>query len=357
MRVSIVAPRELGEAELATWRRFLADDPSLASPYLRPEFTRLVAEVRKDVRVAVVEDGGAVRAFLPFQRRGRVGRPVAGGLSDCQALIAAPGWECDARALVRASGLAVFDFTHMRAGQRAFAPFHRRVADSHVIALGAGGFEGYARERKGAGHAVVAQTLSHARRLERRLGPLRFVLHDPDPRTLHRLIAWKRRQYRATGALDVFAHPWTVALLERLQATRAEGFAGVLSTLTAGDRLVAAHIGMRSPTVLHYWFPAYDGEHAKSAPGRILLLELIRASAAAGIGAIELGAGDEDYKRRFANGAVPVAAGYVGSASLPLWLRRLRHLAEAAARRLPVGRAARWPAALFFRLEWQRNHR
>ena len=30
-----------------------------------------------------------------------------------------------------------------------------------------------------------------------------------------------------------------------------------------GERLVAAHLGMRSRTVWHYWFPAYDPAFAK----------------------------------------------------------------------------------------------
>ncbi len=357
MRVSVVAPQELAEGDLALWRRYLACDPSLASPYLRPEFAQLVAAVRSDARVAVVEEAGAVCAFFPFQRRGRVGMPIAGGLSDCQAVIAAPGWEWDARALVRAAGLSVFDFTAMRAGQHPFAPFHRKVAASYLIELAEGGFDAYVHERRRSGYDIVAKTLSDARRLGQRIGPLRFAMHDPDPQTLHRLIEWKRRQYRATGALDVFAHPWTVALLERLQATQTEGFAGVLSTLRAGDRIVAAHMGMRSPTVLHYWFPAYDEAYAKFAPGRILLLELIRAASAAGIEAIELGPGEEGYKHRFANGAVPVAAGHVGSASLLLLCRRLRHLTEAVARRLPIGPARQWPATLFHRIEWEWSHR
>jgi CelD/BcsL family acetyltransferase involved in cellulose biosynthesis len=246
----------------------------------------------------------------------------------------------------------------MLAAQRPFAPFHGAVRVSPVIGLGEGGFDAYARERRAAGHAVVTQTLSHARRLARRLGPLRFAMHDPDPRSLHALIAWKRDQYRATGALDVFARRWTAELLERVHAAQAEGFAGVLSTLWAGERLVAAHMGMRSRSVLHYWFPAYDPDLARLAPGRVLLLEMIRGAAAAGLRAIELGAGEEGYKLRFANGAIPVAAGLVcGRASLPLLWRRMRRATEAVARRLPVGRAAAWPARLFFRIEWERNHR
>jgi CelD/BcsL family acetyltransferase involved in cellulose biosynthesis len=289
-----------------------------------------------------------------------VGRPVGGGLSDCQAVVAAPGWSFDARALIRGAGLSVYSFTQLRAEQRPFAPFHRNLTGSPVIDLTGDGFDAYARERRAAGRNAVTQAVSHARRLALQLGPLRFVMHDPDPRSLHRLIEWKRQQYRRDrwgGALDVFSHRWAVELLERAHAAQAEGFGGVLSALWAGDRMVAAHMGLRSSTVLHYWFPAYDGAHAKLAPGRILLLEMIRGAAAAGVRRIELGAGDEGYKDRFANGAIPVAAGFVGSPSLSLWSRRLWHAAEAIARRVPVALGGRRADELFFRVEWERNHR
>lgn len=360
MRVSVLRPEELAGGQLTAWARFQDGDPQLASPFLRPEFAQIAALVRRDVMTAVVEENGELRAFFSFQRHRRSGRPVGGGLSDCQAVVAAPGWNFDARALVRAAGLALYEFTHLRAGQRSFAPFHRKVVASPVIELADGGFDAYAEERRASGRNVVTQTMSHARRLERQLGPLRFVMHDPDPRPLHRLIEWKRRQYqreRWGGALDVFSRRWTVELLERIHATQEVGFAGVLSTLWAGDKMVAAHMGMRSPRVLHYWFPAYDGAHAKLAPGRILLLEMIRGAAAAGLRAIELGAGDDGYKDRFANGALPVAAGFVGSASIPFWSRRLWHAAASVAHRVPIARGGRRADELFFRVEWERSHR
>lgn len=359
MRVSVRRPEELDEGQLDAWKLFQSRDPLFASPFLRPEFTQLAALVRRDVETAVIEEDGELRGFLPFQRRRRSAMPVGGGLSDCQALVAAPGWGFDARAVVRAAGLAVYEFTQMRAGQVPFVPFHRKVVASPVIAL-EGGFDAYARERRAAGRNVVNQTMSHARRLERQLGPLRFAMHDPDPGSLHRLIGWKRRQYqrdRWGGALDLFSHRWAVELLERVHAAQAGGFAGVLSTLWAGDRMVAAHMGMRSPTVLHYWFPSYDEAHAKLAPGRILLLEMIRGAAAAGLQAIELGAGDDGYKDRFANAAIPVASGLVGSPSIELWNRRLWRAAGAVAHRVPIGWGGRRADELIFRAEWQRSHR
>lgn len=350
LRLKYVDPADITDDQLALWRSFQRSDPLLESPYLSLEFARIVASIRKGVTVAVLEVDGEVVGFLPFLRRGRIGHPLAGNLDDCQAIIAAPGREWDPPTLVRAAGLSVYDFTYLRAAQRPFVPFHRRSAPSHVIDL-AEGYDAYVRERAAAGHHVLnKRTREKARSLERR-GPLRFKMHDPDPRSLRRLLDWKSQQYRRNRLQDRFARRWTVELLERIHATRTDTFSGVLSTLSVGDRLIAAQMGMRSTSVLHYWFPAYDTEFSKFSPGVILLNELCRASAAAGIRAIELGPGDEPYKFGFANAAIPTASGFVGSFSLPYLHRRMRYSIEDMAMRLPIGRFRLWPEKLFRRID------
>ena len=76
-------------------------------------------------------------------------------------------------------------------------------------------------------------------------------------------------------------------------------------------------MGMRSPTVLHYWFPAYDVSYAKYSPGSLLLLDISRSAAALGLREIELGHGQEAYKVAATDRAIPIASGFmVGSASL-----------------------------------------
>ena len=181
---------------------------------------------------------------------------------------------------------------------------------------------------------------------------MRFTLHDPDPSTLGQLIAWKRQQYRRTGAPDVFARRWTVELLERIHATQSAAFAGVLSTLSIGQRVIAAHMGMRSDDVLHWWFPSFDIAFARHSPGIILLVELCRAAAERGIRIIELGPGEEGYKLLMANAGVTMAAGHiVARPSFSASWRCLRHGMEAIAARMPIGRYAGWPAKLFQRFE------
>ena len=89
------------------------------------------------------------------------------------------------------------------------------------------------------------------------------------------------------------------------------GFAGMLSLLYAGKRLVAGHFGMRGRFAWHYWFPAYDPEMAKYSPGLILLLKMAEHAPSLGVRTIDLGLGMSLYKQRLMNASVPLAGGSV----------------------------------------------
>src|SRR5678816_1993574 len=94
---------------------------------------------------------------------------------------------------------------------------------------------------------------------------------------------------------------WGRELVERIHSAHEAGFAGMLSLLYADDRLVAGHLGMRSRTVWHYWFPAYDAALAKYSPGLILLLKMAENAQSLGLRAIDLGKGLSQYKERLMN--------------------------------------------------------
>jgi CelD/BcsL family acetyltransferase involved in cellulose biosynthesis len=132
-------------------------------------------------------------------------------------------------------------------------------------------------------------------------------------------------------------------LLERVRSVRTPAFSGVLSALYLGDKLAAAHFGMRTATVLHYWFPAYDAELSAHTPGNICLLELADAVAAGGVRRIDLGKGPERYKQALASGSTPVAEGalYLRAPVGALW--RARHRAVEWARHSPLREVLRGP--------------
>jgi CelD/BcsL family acetyltransferase involved in cellulose biosynthesis len=338
VNVRIVTAGALAASDLARWSELQRARPLYRSPFFRPEFTLAVARVR-DVRVAVVEDAGAVAGFLPFEvGRRRRGRPVGRPFSDYHGPVLDDAAAIDARALVRACGLATWSFDHLPAGIAAFAP--------HVWGQGASPYldlaEGFDAEAAG-GRAPsdIRGALRKARKLAREVGPLRFIAQSDDPDLLAQTIAWKRRQYAATGVTDVLADAGARELLGHVHAARATGFAGVLSVLHAGDQVAALHLGVRASGVLHSWFPAYNPQLHRYSPGLVLLLELAGAVPALGIRELDFGKGEARYKLALATGTVPLHEGCVGARPLSALPVRVRASARRALRTAGVHRAAR----------------
>jgi len=325
MEIERRAASALGRDDWDRWQAIVDGAPALASPFFAAGFCRIVARHSPDLEVAVLRRRGEVVGYFPFHR-GRLdgGRPLAKSLSDCHGVVSAPGVAVDARTLMRACRLAAFEFDHLLAAQRAFAPFARRAEASPVMEL-AGGFDAYA-DRVAPRSDVLARAAAARRRLERNLGPVTVETQSDDEAALALLFRLKSAQYRRTGRRDVVADPWARAILTDVFRTREPGVAGVLSVLRAGTRVLALHLGMRSAKVLHYWFPAYDRGYAQYSPGVILLAELARAAPALGVETIDLGKGDSDYKRRFSTDAVPLIEGRIERPSLLMAWRTARRL-------------------------------
>ncbi|MDD7917703.1 GNAT family N-acetyltransferase [Actinomycetospora callitridis] len=313
MRVDVVGPDELTADEVDRWRVLQTKTPPLRTPFLSPEFTRVVGEFRPRTRVGVLTDGGEIVGFFPFERAtlGR-GLPVAPGLSDAQGLVHAPDVDWDARELVRSCGLSVWEFDHLVADQRPFDDYRTSQAASPVIDL-TDGFEAYHRAAR-ARSSRVRDLPRRARRLERDHGPLRFVLEAGDDTAvaaLDTVLGWKSAQYQRTGRSDRFARPWIRGLVHELLGERTGPFRGCLSLLYAGDELVAGHFGLRDHGVVPTWFPAYSARMARYSPGLLLHLAMARAAAADGVELIDMGRGAKTYKDELKSGDTTVAEGRV----------------------------------------------
>jgi CelD/BcsL family acetyltransferase involved in cellulose biosynthesis len=333
VNVSIVRPCELGREELDVWRGFIGADPTLGNPFLAPEFTIAVGRVRQSARVAVLQDGGQVVGFLAFERhRLGVGKPIGHGLSNCQAVVHAPGLVIDPRQLVHRAGLDVLEFDHLIADQAAFAPYHVLVEPSPVIDL-TEGYDAWFEARRSASRRSIRSVGQQGRRLERDLGPMHLAYDIRDADSLHRLIDWKSEQFRRTGKPDLFAQPAIVQLVEDLFEARAPGFEGKLSMLYAGDQPVAATFDLSSPTFLAGWFAAYDARFATYSPGTHLLLHMAREAAAAGIRTIDLGRGSGTYKDKLKSRDQAVAEGWVERPTAAALLRRAQRMPAYLARR------------------------
>lgn len=314
MQTRVLRPGELGDAEREAWDAYLRDDPSLASPFLTPEFAIAVDGARDDARIAAVEDAGEPVAFLAFSLLGDgTGAPIGATICDAQALVARTGLESEPPELVRAAGLTSWSFDHLVATQQPFARFHRELHSSPLVDL-TGGHDAYLAAVRASSKDVLAQIGRRRRKLGREVGDVVVEWRTQDDAALDMLFAWKSAQYRQTGVWDRFDQPWIVDVVRALAATTSEGLTGVVSTLRAGDHLVAVHFGLLGRDRLIWWFPAYDATFGSYSPGLILLLDLVSEAAARGLAFVDLGRGEHHYKLRVANSAYDVAVGSVPAA-------------------------------------------
>jgi CelD/BcsL family acetyltransferase involved in cellulose biosynthesis len=322
--------------ELDAWHRLREANPSLDNPYFHPGFAAAVHASGNPVQVMVGRDAaGEVRSLLPCHRDGSLLRPVGWPGADFQGPILAPGTSFPASALL-ADGVRGYAFDHLLEPREDFAPWVESTRVSPFIDV-SGGLEGYLGRASDSGKSNIGQARRRAAKAERTYGPVKFEADIVDEEALARVIDLKRGQYEATGAKDYFEEQHRVDLLTRLLHTRSTEFGGILSTLYAGPRLVAAHFGLRSGSVLHWWFPVYDPEFSALAPGWMLLRELVMAAPSLGITRIDLGRGEDEYKRRAKTGDMFVSQGLVTRSSARRVLRRVHGSIVSAAKSSPLG--------------------
>ena len=338
MKVNVIRPQDLSADEINLWQSFQDQNSSYRSPYFSPQFTLAVGSVRQDARVAICEDDSRIQAFFPFHlREFGIGKPIGGPLSDYHGIIARQGFEFDARDLIQRCGLKLFDFSHLLPCQRPFLPYARRAIKSSYLDL-SGGFDVYLENRRLAGTSQISSVKRQLRKLERDIDPIRFVPRDMNEKAFDLLLRWKINQYKRTRAPVIFEHSWTVELLRKLRSYQDEYFDGRLSTLYLNDRPIAVHMGLVSKLSWHYWFPAFDRNIGRYSPGLILLLKLAEFAAGSGIEELDLGHGNEPYKRVFASHEREVIAGTIAFPGVIRSARRLRHGFEACCTVLPGAR-------------------
>ena len=350
VKASIERCAALTRQELDTWSRIQDEDPDLASPFFCPEFAAAVDAARGDVYVAVLEESGKIVGFFPFHRNTlAAGWPVGRKLSDSHGVIIERRVSWTARELLRTSRLKTWEFDHLIASQRPFEGFSWARRSSPCIALERG-FDAYANSRAEAGSQLIRQAFRKLRRLEREVGPVRFEPHVRDPRALRTLVRWKSDQYARTGVVNVFSFRWVEEVLERVHSMESKAFAGPLSVLYVGDEIASAHLGLRSSSVWHWWFPSYDPRLARYSPGILLLLKLAESAASGGIARLDLGKGDARYKESLMTGAAPLLEGRVELVSIAALSSRVGGRAYRLLDRTPLTRHAyRWRMRRRFR--------
>ena len=178
------------------------------------------------------------------------------------------------------------------------------------------------------------------RKAERDLGKLSFVYDDPRKEPFESCLVWKSAQWRRTGSVDLFGTD--LRHVQLFRELRRRGLL-VVSTLSAGEALLAVHIGAAADNRLYWWVPAYDILMARYSPGRLLLEYLLEESFARNQRRFEFLLGDEKYKWHYATHALEVGA--LGKPTLYSFLRyeaktRVRAMLEGYPWALGAARAA-----------------
>lgn len=353
MKTECLPARNLTADVLNRWDEIVRSTPAFTSPFFRPEYVQAVSRLRQNVEVGIIRNGDEVLGIFPFERvAGCVARPVGGRLSDYQAVIAVEGLQWQAADLMRACRLRCWEFDHHLAFQQQLQPHFAVLGNSWQIDVSQG-LDAFIVERKAAGAEALTMRLRKFRKLNRE-HEVHFEWHVADERALEMLMAWKSKQYQNADFTDLFAHEWVVTLLKTIVNTQTPQFAGVLSVLYVDKVPKAVHLGMRSGSQLHYWFPAYDASFGKYSPGSALLIFMIKYAGENGVTSIDLGKGDDDYKLTFANNSVPLAEGVVETRPLVAVFRRVWRKSREFVRASPIRTIARAPSRWLRRIrEWQ----
>lgn len=310
LAASVKAPSQLDDAEIAAWHAFMAATPELGRASLSPRFARACEQAHGRARVAVLRDDAGICAFLPFQYRSighaacGAAEPIGGDLADHAGIIARPGFTIAPTALLRLSGLGSLFLRQLSPGQAAFGLASAPARIGHVIDLSEGP-EAYFAALAKRDRAFFQDTERRARRLEKEFGEVTFsITPAPSADEVEALIAAKRAQFDRTGVGDPLAPEASRRLLLALARDGGAECRLVLTRLSAGERILARHLGLMCGPTLSYWFPVYDPEARRVSPGRMLLWHTIRAAASQGITLIDRGGGDSQAKRDFSTGTV-----------------------------------------------------
>ena len=362
MQIDVTRPSGLGAEDLARWAALQAANPALDSPFLSPGWAlaveRAQVDLRGDVKVAVIRDGGVAKGFFPVRLVGATAMPAGAPMCDYQAIVAEPGFEIDARCLLRALAAHRLDFFQMLEGQPTFAPYRRGEAASWLVEA-PDGYEAYQAARKAAGSGLLKDIEKRRRKIERDLGEVVFTAGSRDGEAFDQLVAWKRAQYRQTGQTDIFAAGWPLHLLKDLLGAgdADRNFGGQLFTLHIGNRLAAAQFNLRGRRTLHAWIIAHGSGFEKVSPGLVLFGEILRWMEGAGVTCLDLGPGDYRFKQQLANAQRAVAHGFVGRPSTQTLVRSAEYGVRTAAENLPLGALSQLPGKAMRRMDLWRGLR
>lgn len=336
LKCEVMRPSALGAAETDVWHHIMGQSPYLRRAFFAPGFALACERSGRRAYVAVLHDGSEVQAFFPFQfktlwhERVRLAERIGGNMSQGASLVASPGVSMESQRLLRLCGLSAMHVTQLMQGQEQFG------LDAEWSQLGyltdvRNGPEAYFAALLERDRLLVRDTERRERKAEKTYGPLHYTATDTiTSAMLAELIRSKRVQYSRTQAPDPFINPANVRLIDVMNEMAAPDCRLVMHRLSAGERVLAQHLGVQYDDVISHWFPVYDPDARSVSPGRLLLWNMIRRAADDGVRIIDYGEGDQLYKQELSSGTLRYGRA--------LWLS---------------GGLRSFPAHTYQRLEWR----
>ena len=309
-RTLVQKPQQLSEIDWQAWADMRAENADICSPYFHPDYTRLLAELRPDVRIVCKYDAeGTPAAFLPIQGQ-RFARPVGAPMSDYHAIITNRD-DVTYDSLLSASGIGAYhyscatDVKRLRMTQ-ILARSETAAIDIETTA------EDWRAGRDGSYRRHLKSNRRRSRKAEEAIGPKRVELFSRNIDVYAALLKWKRQKFVQTGKYDVLSADWTQSLIRTLweRGPTAE-LRCDMHALYFGDELAAIDLGLSDGDIFHSWMVAYNDDFSEYAPGIQLLEGLLDATPETGYRRIDMGDGLDGYKRHYASASSPVVSGFV----------------------------------------------
>ena len=333
--VELIQWSDLGAHQREQWAEIRSGSPDYRTPFFSVAFSDAVDKARGDVVVAVLRSSGECVGFLPYHQSGKVAFPAGRFFNDAQNVVLRSGMKLDWMWLLEEMGVTSYDF-HSLCGplpsQRGI--FAHGITESFSADLGDDSEAYLARLEKD--HKTIRRQEQKTRKMAREVGDVTLEMDCRDPALLRQTIAWKRQQYNRTNILDLFSPDWTRRLVEHLFENETDEARGILSVLRAGDEVVAAHFGMIEGDLLHYWFPAYNHEYSRYSPGTALFKAVIRDASSHGISCVDMGYGEQPYKRKQTDTITTVTHGCFSRSKLHHHRVRTSKAAREAMKNLPM---------------------
>lgn len=294
------------------------------TPFLHPATTVIAASVVPTTAVAVITQGDRPVAFLPFERRGGHGFPVAHDVSNGDGIVAEAGVELPMTAVVRGCGLRSLTWIHRDQLSSPLGQYDHYVAPAAMVDLSAGR-EVY-EQRVAEGSSILTQTARKRRKLQREQGAVTFEL-DGDHALTRELLLQKTDNIRTAGGQPDFDMAIARPLVEAFGGqSPGTGLTSLLSVLSAGGEVIAMNWGIAAGGRFVSCIPAYDAPMGRYSPGQILHVAMIQALAGTDVELVDLGLGVDQTKQRLMTHTTPMAGGVVYASPLARGYRRVRTL-------------------------------